>query len=146
MGQELGGPMTVEAQAKFMTNDLWTVHTTYHVEMLYPKGVQVILDNTYPTGIRFEGDEGWVFCTRGEDVAADADVTTAAGREALKPWRGERSRNPDCRWARCSHPLDAEPHASWQLAGKHCGQPAAHRADPAIGPEPEASCSSVESA
>ena len=33
--------------------------------MLYPNNVQVILDNTYPTGLRFEGDEGWVFCTRG---------------------------------------------------------------------------------
>jgi predicted dehydrogenase len=67
MGQELGGPKTVEAHAKFMKNDVWTVHTTYHVEMLYPGGVQVILDNQFPTGIRFEGDEGWVFCTRGED-------------------------------------------------------------------------------
>jgi myo-inositol 2-dehydrogenase/D-chiro-inositol 1-dehydrogenase len=56
MGQELGGPLTVDAQAEFMTNDVWTVHTTYHIEMLYPKNVQVILDNTFENGIRFEGD------------------------------------------------------------------------------------------
>ena len=89
MGQELGGPLTVESQATFVPNDLVTVHTKYHVEMLYPKGVQVILDNHYQTGIRFEGDEGWVFCTRGEDAMTDenVDVTTASGREALRPLR-----------------------------------------------------------
>ena len=87
MGQELGGPMTVEAQAEFMQNDAWTVHTKYHVEMLYPKNVQVILDNKYDNGIRFEGDEGWVFCTRSEEKVTASDPTTPAGREALLPLR-----------------------------------------------------------
>src|SRR5580704_1504571 len=85
MGQELGGPMTVEAQAQFMQNDSWTVHTTYHVEMLYPKNVQLILDNTFPTGIRFEGDEGWVFCTRGEDNADGLPPLRASDKKILSP-------------------------------------------------------------
>ncbi|MFZ0826305.1 MAG: Gfo/Idh/MocA family oxidoreductase [Verrucomicrobiia bacterium] len=87
MGQELGGPLTIEAQAEFMTNDAWTVHTTYHVEMLYPKKVQLILDNTFETGIRFEGDEGWVFCTRGEEKVTASDPTAAASTESLPPLR-----------------------------------------------------------
>jgi len=40
MAQELGGPLTNDSQSNFMTDDVWTVHTTYHVEMLYPKNVQ----------------------------------------------------------------------------------------------------------
>jgi predicted dehydrogenase len=87
MGQELGGPLTIEAQAEFMANDAWTVHTTYHVEMLYPKNVQLILDNKFENGIRFEGDEGWVFCTRGEEKVTASDPNTPAGREALLPLR-----------------------------------------------------------
>jgi predicted dehydrogenase len=87
MGQELGGPLTVEAQAEFVPNDLVTVHTKYHVEMLYPGQVQVILDNKNPIGIRFEGDEGWVFCTRGEDAAANASASAAFDRQALRPLR-----------------------------------------------------------
>ncbi len=87
MGQELGGPLTIDAQADFMTNDAWTVHTTYHVEMLYPKNVSVILDNTFETGIRFEGDEGWIFCTRGEEKVTASDPNTPAGRAALLPLR-----------------------------------------------------------
>jgi hypothetical protein len=55
--------------------------------MLYPKNVQVILDNRFETGIRFEGDEGWIFCTRSEEKVTASDPTTAAGREALLPLR-----------------------------------------------------------
>jgi myo-inositol 2-dehydrogenase/D-chiro-inositol 1-dehydrogenase len=87
MGQELGGPLTVDSHAEFMHNDLWTVHTTYHVEMGYPNNVQVILDNHFENGIRFEGDEGRVFCTRSEERAAEGDANTPAGREAMRPLR-----------------------------------------------------------
>lgn len=87
MGQELGGPLTVEARAAFMQNDAWTVHTTYHVEMLYPKDVTVILDNRYENGLRFEGDEGWVFCARGEEKVTASDPTAPAGENAALPLR-----------------------------------------------------------
>jgi len=87
MGQELGGPLSVDARAQFMQNDVWTVHGTYHVEMQYPHDVQVILDNSFQNGIRFEGAEGWVFCARSEEKVTASDPTTPAGREALKPLR-----------------------------------------------------------
>ena len=87
MGQELGGPLTIDAQAEFMQHDAWTVHTTYHVEMLYPKKVRLILDNQFETGIRFEGDEGWIFCTRSEEKVTASDPSTPAGRAALLPLR-----------------------------------------------------------
>jgi myo-inositol 2-dehydrogenase / D-chiro-inositol 1-dehydrogenase len=86
-GQELGGPLTVEAHAEFMQNDLWTVHTTYHVEMLYPKNVRLILDNNFETGIRFEGDEGWIFCTRSEEAVTASDPNAPVKRDALLPLR-----------------------------------------------------------
>ena len=85
MGQELGGPLTIEARAEFMKNDLWTVHTTYHVEMLYPGNVRMILDNTFPTGIRFEGDDGWIFCTRGEDSNDALPPLRASDKRILSP-------------------------------------------------------------
>jgi predicted dehydrogenase len=87
MGQELGGPLTVEAHAEFVPNDLVTVHTKYHVEMLYPNQVRMIIDNTYRNGIRFEGDEGWVFCARGSEDTPDQETNTNApfDRNALRP-------------------------------------------------------------
>jgi predicted dehydrogenase len=85
MGQELGGPLTIEARAEFMTNDVWTVHTTYHIEMRYPENVRLILDPHFANGIRFEGDEGWVFCTRGGEEITDDDLNTPAARAARRP-------------------------------------------------------------
>jgi hypothetical protein len=87
MGQELGGPLTIEARAKFMTSDAWTVHTSYHVEMLYPKNVRLILDNEFENGIRFEGDEGWIFCKRGEEEAAASEASSPSNRAAMLPLR-----------------------------------------------------------
>jgi predicted dehydrogenase len=84
MGMELGGPTSIEAKAGFMTNDVWTVHQTYHVEMLYPNGVQLIMDNTFPNGIRFEGTEGWVFCARTATQVTASDPTGANQRDGKK--------------------------------------------------------------
>jgi len=92
MGQELGGPTTIEAQAEFMHDDAWTVHGAYHVEMLYPKNVQMILDNQFETGIQFEGDEGWIFCTRGEEKATASDPNAPVSRESLLPLRASDPR------------------------------------------------------
>jgi myo-inositol 2-dehydrogenase / D-chiro-inositol 1-dehydrogenase len=77
MGMELSGPTSIEAKATFMTNDVWTVHEKYHVEMLYPNGVVLIMDNTFPNGVRFEGTEGWVFCARGAEQVTSSDPKAA---------------------------------------------------------------------
>lgn len=82
LGQELGGPVTIDAKAEFMQNDVWTVHTKYHVEMMYPGDIQVILDDTYTNGCLFEGTEGTVFCARG------AARVTASDPEMLTSGRG----------------------------------------------------------
>jgi len=79
MGMELSGPSTIEAKADFMTNDVWTVHTKYHIEMMYANGVNVILDNTLPVGIRFEGEDGWIFCTRGAVKVTASDPSAGVG-------------------------------------------------------------------
>jgi myo-inositol 2-dehydrogenase/D-chiro-inositol 1-dehydrogenase len=86
MGQELGGPSRIDAHAEFMTNDVWTVHSTYHVEMLYPDNVQVILDNKFETGLLFEGSEGSVFCTRGAErvTASDPNLPNTDAKSSLR--------------------------------------------------------------
>lgn len=84
LGQELGGPLTVDAKAEFMKDDVWTVHTKYHVEMIYPGDIQVILDDTYTNGCLFEGTEGTVFCARGSArVTASDPVQTTTGKGPL---------------------------------------------------------------
>lgn len=79
MGMELSGPRTIEGSAAFMTDDVWTVHHTYHVEMVYPNGVRVILDQSFPNGLRFEGTDGWVFCARGAAQVTSSDPAATTG-------------------------------------------------------------------
>ncbi|MCX6895925.1 MAG: Gfo/Idh/MocA family oxidoreductase [Verrucomicrobia bacterium] len=92
MAQELGGPLTIDARAKFFQRDLVTVHGAYHVELLYPKNVRVILDHKFPTGIQFEGDEGWVFCTRSEDNSDGKPPLRASDKKILAPLDGNAVR------------------------------------------------------
>ena len=60
--------------------------------MLYPGNVHVILDNKYPNGIRFEGDEGWVFCARSEDNNDNLPPLRASDKKILAPLTGDAIR------------------------------------------------------
>jgi predicted dehydrogenase len=81
MGLELGGPTSVEARATFMKDDVWTVHHTYHVDMVYPNGVLLVMDETFPNGVRWEGTDGWVFCARGAEQVTASDPNAKAPRQ-----------------------------------------------------------------
>ncbi len=86
MGMELSGPLSVMAKADFMKDDVWTVHTTYHVEMIYPGNIQVILDNSFTNGIQFEGSDGTVFCARGAEKVTASDPDTAKDNKKGPLW------------------------------------------------------------
>jgi predicted dehydrogenase len=84
MGLEFGGPTAINARANFMQDDQWTVHHNYHIELMYPNGVQVILDDKFENGLHFEGDRGWIFCARGSEKVTASDPNVAAGASPLR--------------------------------------------------------------
>jgi predicted dehydrogenase len=66
-GTEIGGPVTLEGLGIFPRNSYDDAVLTWHVECTYADGVKIIFPsvNENPNGVRFEGDEGWVFVRRG---------------------------------------------------------------------------------
>lgn len=80
MNTELTGPISVEGHATFPTSGLWNVHGPYHVEAQYANGVTMIIDNKFPNGIRFEGTDGWIFVTRGEEKVTASDPGSNGAR------------------------------------------------------------------
>ena len=78
-----GGPEKVEGEAEFPTNKIWNVHLGYRLQYTYPGGVIVKVSNTYPNGVRFIGDDGWIFVSRSAEKVTSSDPAVAATK--LKP-------------------------------------------------------------
>jgi predicted dehydrogenase len=68
------GPGKVEGKGDFPPADrIWNVHGSYDVTLQYPKNVVVNVSDKYNTGLKFFGDEGWIWVTREGTGATSSD-------------------------------------------------------------------------
>lgn len=66
MGMEHAGPTAVEAKSAWPGADsFWDVHGKYSVKLSYANGVVMNISDEFPNGVRFEGEDGWIWVTRG---------------------------------------------------------------------------------
>jgi len=63
-GTETTGPLTVEAAAEFPDRGLFDVHTKFKAEAVFADGVKMIMETGDPSGVQFEGEDGWIFVHR----------------------------------------------------------------------------------
>jgi len=73
MDTEYTGPVEISGSAKFPTKGLWDVHGDFKTEGVYANGVRMIVSGEFPNGIRFEGSEGWLFVSRGNERVTASD-------------------------------------------------------------------------
>jgi hypothetical protein len=52
---------------------LWDVHGPFKTEALYANGVKMIISGDFPNGLKFEGTEGWLFVSRGDETVTASD-------------------------------------------------------------------------
>ncbi|MFS4418316.1 Gfo/Idh/MocA family oxidoreductase [Maribacter sp. 2307ULW6-5] len=73
MDTELTGPHSVEALAEFPKSGLWNVHGDFLVKHQYNNGITVYTSGGYANGIKYIGDQGWIFVSRGAYTASASD-------------------------------------------------------------------------
>lgn len=77
MDTELTGPVEIWGTAEFPKSGLWDVHGPFRTEAVYANGVRMIVSGEFPNGIRFEGSDGWIFVSRGDEAVTASDPQSA---------------------------------------------------------------------
>lgn len=73
MGMERSGPIEIWGKAEFPKEGLWDVHGIFTTHALYSNGVEMIVSNELPNGVKFEGTDGWLFVSRGDYQVTSSD-------------------------------------------------------------------------
>ena len=73
MDTEYTGPIEIWGRAEFPKSGLWDVHGPFRTEAIYANGVRMIVSGEYPNGIRYEGTDGWIFVSRGNERVTASD-------------------------------------------------------------------------
>lgn len=79
MGTEYTGPIEISGWGEFPTEGLWTVHGKFRTEGLYENGVNMIVSNELPNGVKFMGTDGWIWVTRGAYDVTGSDPGSSKG-------------------------------------------------------------------
>jgi hypothetical protein len=83
MDTELTGPIEIWGHAEFPKSGLWDVHGIFTTYARYANGVEMVVSNELPNGIKFEGTKGWIFVTRGNYNVTGSDPV--ADNDGVKP-------------------------------------------------------------
>jgi predicted dehydrogenase len=95
MGLEHSGPTEIVADASFPKQGLWDVHGSYHVRMKYPNGATMYVSDKFENGVRFIGESGWIWVTRGRYTLGQGNSRTIAASD--ERWLKEGVREGEIR-------------------------------------------------
>jgi len=84
MNMELTGPSKVEGKGEFPPHEkIWNVHGAYEIQLTYPGNVIMRVSDKLPNGIKFIGDDGWIFVSRDSSQTASDPTGRATSLKSL---------------------------------------------------------------
>ena len=105
------GPSRVEARAEFPPrNAIWNVHGAYDIDLTYPGNIRVSVSDKHPNGLKFIGDDGWVWVTREGQTTSSDPKSSAAD---LPPLDASDSRLLDPKGLKVELPRSSSHHKNW---------------------------------
>jgi len=105
------GPSRVEGKGEFPDPArIWNVHGAYDVTLQYPRNVVVNVSDKYSTGLKFIGDEGWIWVTR-ENTGATTSDPKAKGD--LPPLAASDEKLLDPNGLKVHLPVSKSHHKNW---------------------------------
>ena len=120
---EMSGPKQVEGRAEFPTNSIWNVHGAYHVELTYPDDVKVTVSDKLPNGLKFYGDDGWIWVTR-DGTATSSDPSNPNAKK-LPPLDASDPKILAEEGVKVQLPRSTEHHLNWVESVRSRKQPIA---------------------
>jgi myo-inositol 2-dehydrogenase / D-chiro-inositol 1-dehydrogenase len=111
MDMEHSGPSRIEGRGEFPANKIWNVHGAYQIELTYPGNVIMTVSDKLPNGIKFIGDEGWIFVSRDAQAATASDP--ASKPTPLKPLDASDPRLLDPNGVKVQLPPSSSHHKNW---------------------------------
>jgi predicted dehydrogenase len=77
LGMLESGPVRIEGVGEFPRDGLWDTAVNYRFTATYDDGVVMNVDNAFPQGVKFIGEDGWVFVRRGHIDANPKSLLTS---------------------------------------------------------------------
>jgi myo-inositol 2-dehydrogenase/D-chiro-inositol 1-dehydrogenase len=72
MDTEYTGPVSLQAVAEFPKAGLWNVHGDFMVKADYENGITMYTSGGFTTGVKYEGEDGWIFVSHAAEKTLDA--------------------------------------------------------------------------
>jgi predicted dehydrogenase len=132
LGRMESGPTLIEGEGEFPRDGLWNAALHYELDCRYDDGVRLVVTSRFENGVKFEGDDGWIFVNRGRIEAGPESLLASVigpNEDRLERSPGHHQNFLDCVRSR-REPLAPIEHAHRTITIAHLGNVAMQRRRP----------------